>query len=279
LAAFTWGAVGRGATVEGWADLAIQLAEAGVEPAARVAALTGHALTGVFAGRPFDELTERYDRVIAAALQAGDDWTLALAAGGIAGNVVAVDQATAERIFAVARDAAERTGNPYAIATTSFAYGSILGHTGRVDEGVDLIRDGAARFTALGDERFALIARSDLGHVLREGGRLDDALAVYRATIGGWVQLGNRGAVAHQLESIGFVALERRDHERAARLLGAAETIRETAGSPMNTLELEEYERLVGQLRAATRPEALAAWWAAGRALSMAAAVEEARAV
>jgi predicted ATPase/class 3 adenylate cyclase len=278
LAAFTWGAVGRGASAEGWADLAIELADPGVEPAARVAALTGHGLTGVFAGRPFGELKERYERLIAAALEAGDDWTLALAVGGMAGDVVAVDPQTAERLFAVARDAADRTGNPYAIATTSFAYGSILGHTGRVDEGAELIRSGAARFLALGDERFALIARSDLGHVLRGAGRLDDALAVYRETIGGWVRLGNRGAVAHQLESVAFVALARGEDGRAARLLGAAEAIREAAGSPMNTLELEEYGQHVAQLRARMPAGDLASTWSAGRALSVAAAVEGARA-
>jgi hypothetical protein len=279
LAAFTWGAVGRGAAAEGWAELAIALADAGVDPTARVAALTGHALTGVFAGRPFGELKERYERLITAALEAGDDWTLALGAGGMAGDVVAADPDMAERIFAVARDAAARTANPYAIATTSFAYGSILGHTGRVDEGAALIREGAARFAALGDERFTLIARSDLGHILRAAGRPDDAEAVYRETIGGWVRLGNRGAVAHQLESIAFVALSGARYERAARLLGAAESIREAAGSPMNTLELEEYQRLVGQLRAAAPPDLVATAWAAGRALTIAEAVEEARQV
>jgi tetratricopeptide (TPR) repeat protein len=278
-AAFTWGAMGRGAAAEGWAELALRLADQGVSPSAQVAALLGHALTGVFAGRSFEDLKRRYERLIAAATDAQDDWTLALGAGGMAGDVVAADPEIGERIFAVAKAAANRTGNPYAIATTSMAYGSILAHTGRVDEGVEHIREGAARFTALGDERFALIARSDLGHTLRRAGRLNEALAIYRETIAGWVRLGNRGAVAHQLESVAFAEIARGDHQRAARLLGAAEAIRESASSPMNTLEAEEYERLVGDLRAAARPEALAAWWVSGRALPMAAVVEEARAV
>jgi hypothetical protein len=53
---------------------------------------------------------------------------------------------------------------------------------------------------------------------------------LYRETIGGWVHLGNRGAVANQLENVAYVAIERGRLERAARLLGAAEMIREVAG-------------------------------------------------
>ena len=61
----------------------------------------------------------------------------------------------------------------------------------------------------LGDDRFVLAARSDMAHALRRGGRLDEAIALYRETIGGWVHLGHRGAVANQLENIAYVAVER----------------------------------------------------------------------
>ena len=62
------------------------------------------------------------------------------------------------------------------------------------------------RFTELGDERMALASRSDLAHALRRGGRLDDALAMYRETIGGWVHLGHKGAVANQLENVAYLS-------------------------------------------------------------------------
>ena len=51
----------------------------GETPGARVAALMGHGLTGVFTGRPLDDLRTRYDQLIDAATDSGDDWTLALA--------------------------------------------------------------------------------------------------------------------------------------------------------------------------------------------------------
>ena len=119
----------------------------------------------------------------------------------------------------------------------------------------------------------ALASRSDFAHALRRGGRIDDALALYRDTIGGWVYLGNRGAIANQLEQIGFAAVERGRLDRAARLLGAAEAIREAAGAPMAFDEVPEHRSFVERLRAGIAADELAALWAVGRASSMTAAV------
>ena len=75
-------------------------------------------------------------------------------------------------------------------------------------------------FTELGDTRFALASRSDLAHALRRGGRLDEAMAMYRETIGGWVHLGQKGAIANQLENIAYVEVERGSSDRATSPAG-----------------------------------------------------------
>jgi non-specific serine/threonine protein kinase len=115
-----------------------------------------------------------------------------------------------------------------------------------------------------------------MAHALRRGGRLDEAEAAYRQTIGGWVHLGHRGAVANQLENVAYVAVERGAFERAARLLGAAEAMREAATAPMAYDEEPEYRRFVDRTRAGMPAGVFADAWAAGRTLSLTTAVAEA---
>jgi len=132
-------------------------------------------------------------------------------------------------------------------------------------------------------------------------------------------ETGHVVGTASVLDSLGFLALEQGDHARAvallrdslalrwahgdkwglpicfdvlaaaaqragtaetaARLFGAAESLRETLGVPVDTALRNAYERGVASTREALGAEAFAAAWAAGRALPLARAVAEAMAV
>jgi hypothetical protein len=98
-------------------------------------------------------------------------------------------------------------------------------------------------------------------------------MAMYRDTIGGWVHLGQRGAIANQIENVAYLAIEDGRPERAARLLGAAEWIREDANAAMALDEGPEHAELLSRLNGMSDRDALAAAWQAGRALSQADAV------
>ncbi len=62
--------------------------------------------------------------------------------------------------------------------------------------------------------------------------------------------------------------------ERAARLWGAAEALREVIGSPRPPNEREEYERGLATVREALGEEVFSAAWAEGRAMSLEQAIE-----
>jgi tetratricopeptide (TPR) repeat protein len=176
------------------------------------------------------------------------------------------------------QEAAQASGNPYVQGAVAMAYGRVLGQQGQTDAAAAQFAVATARFAEIGDERLGLAARSDFGHALRRGGRLDEAMAIYRETIGGWVHLGHRAAVANQLENIAYVAISTGRFERAARLFGAAEAIRTALDAPMALEEGPEYERYLAGLRDALDPVTLDAAWDAGRASSFAEAVAFARA-
>jgi len=271
-----WGMSGRASVAFGWAEDALRLAEASGDAAARLAALAGLGIALVFSGRAGPDGTAAraiFKDGADLAEEIGEWWLLALAAGFSAASLGTFDPDGGAALMQRGVDAAERSGSPYAIGAVAMAQGRMLGRLGKTDAAVAAFSVGIERFMELGDERFVLASRSDMAHALRRGGRLDEALALYHETIGGWVHLGHKGAVANQLENIAYLSTELGRTELAVRLLGAAEALRETADARMAFDEEPEYLASVERLRAALTPAVFEGAWAAGRRLSQVDAV------
>ena len=266
-----WAMGGRAQQGLVWAREAIELGRASGDDLATLSADSGMAVSTVFTGST--DVREWFDEAIEIATRTGSWWMLAMAAGFAGASLFAFDPATGEALVNRADDAARRSGNPYVIGAVAIAHGRTLGLARRTDEAATQYGVAIDRFREVGDERMALAARSDLAHALRRGGRSDEALAVYRETIGGWVHIGHRGAVANQLENVAYLAIDRAESERAARLLGAAEVLREAAETPRAMEEGPEYDGFVERLRESLPGAAFDAAWAAGRATSAADAV------
>jgi predicted ATPase/class 3 adenylate cyclase len=270
-AARIWASSGRAAMGLEWSREAESLARTTDDPQAIVQAVAGRLISGVFTGAT--DLRRQFDEAIAVAERVGDQAILAVATGFAGASFYGADPVAAEALGARAEEAARRTGSPFIIASVAMARGRMLGLAGRTDEAAERFGVSIARAAEIGDERWVLAARSDLAHAYRRGGRLDAAEALYRETIGGWVHLGHRGAVANQLENMGYVAVDDGRFERAARLLGAAEAMREQSHQAMAFDEVPELGAYLGRLRAAIPETAFDAAWSAGRALSQAEAV------
>ncbi len=100
---------------------------------------------------------------------------------------------------------------------------------------------------------------------------LEESLAIDR-------DLGDKRGSAGELEIFGLLAAAQGDAGRSARLLGAAEVLREAIGAPLTPVEraMWDYERHVAAVRAALGREGLAAAWNEGRAMTYEQAVEHA---
>jgi hypothetical protein len=79
---------------------------------------------------------------------------------------------------------------------------------------------------------------------------------------------GNRQTVAFGLEGLARVVAVKGALSWAARLWGAAETLRETSGAPIAPRERPAYERSVAATRAQLGGQAFAAAWAKGRTMT-----------
>lgn len=149
----------------------------------------------------------------------------------------------------------------------------------------------------------------DPDHQALAESRCEEALELYR-------DHGNADGIARALHCLGYLAYKKRDYPRAAELIrdtlhlrwvhrgvavipslfedladiagfsgrpaaaarmyGAAEALRDELGTPIAPFYLPEYEREVAATTRAMPADALASAWAAGRELSLAAAVAEA---
>jgi hypothetical protein len=275
-AARMWAMGGRAQTALGWAKDAMALAEASGNVQARLAALGGLAVAATFTGgRP--DLLALFKEGVELAGEHGTWWMLAMAAGFAGASLATTDVEGGRVLVGQAEEAAAASGNPFVLGAVAMAHGRLFGQVGDTDAAAERFTTAMTRFTEIGDEQLALAARSDLGHALRRGRRFPQALAIYRDTIGGWVHLGHRGAVASQLENFGYVAAEIGNAERATRLLAAADAIREAAEQPRAYDEEPEHEAFLERLRGDLEPAAFDAAWAAGRKLSLIEAVALAR--
>ena len=85
---------------------------------------------------------------------------------------------------------------------------------------------------------------------------------------------GNKRFTAEDLERLADVALMCQQSKHAARLLGAAEALRQSAGVDLFPYQIEDYERGLELLRSQLDETALTIHWAEGRAMDVKQAVE-----
>jgi len=126
----------------------------------------------------------------------------------------------------------------------------------------------------MGNKRVAYMSQSELAHVLREHGELDEALDAYKDLLPKWKDLGHRAAVAHELECIAYILTRKEEPERAAILLSAAQEIRRAIDIPRTNAEEVEYEKEVAMLRKMLGENDAERKWNEGRGLTMDESIE-----
>jgi predicted ATPase/class 3 adenylate cyclase len=114
-----------------------------------------------------------------------------------------------------------------------------------------------------------------LGSVALQEGRPGEAVAHLRQSLVISRTLGDQDDIVWALQLLGVATAESQS-EKAARLLGAAEALRETLGVSLSGTELALHERAVASLRSALHAETLTTAWAIGRDLALVQAIEQA---
>jgi hypothetical protein len=126
----------------------------------------------------------------------------------------------------------------------------------------------------LGDRIAIIHALGALGHVAREMGDYAGASVRYRESLAVRRELEDASLIALSLEDFAILAGRQKQHERAARLLGAAEALCQTLGRTPPLTDPGQYAHTVDSARDALGEEAFAAAWEKGRAMSLERMVE-----
>jgi predicted ATPase/class 3 adenylate cyclase len=145
---------------------------------------------------------------------------------------------------------------------------------GNYEAARQLFEDGLEIFKRVRNRNFQLIMRSELGHIARHTGDFSQAKKIYRETIKGWQDAGNRAAIAHQMECFAYIAVAEEEPQRAIKLLSAAEALRERANSPMTDNECLDYEQAIGELHSRVGDADFGSLWAEGREMRMDQAIQ-----
>jgi predicted ATPase/class 3 adenylate cyclase len=160
-------------------------------------------------------------------------------------------------------------------AMSTFQTGMSLARTsGDQLRALPYFQESKRQFAALGNGQFVAIATSETAHVQRRAGDLEAAVENYRESLSQFHWQGHLPAVAHELECLAFIARRRNDFGRAARLLGAAEALREQVEIDMLPGEQEEYDLELAALRKDLDDVAFQRAWVEGRIMDVDQAVE-----
>jgi tetratricopeptide (TPR) repeat protein len=159
-------------------------------------------------------------------------------------------------------------------AQASEILGLVAIHRNDYDTARARLKESMNIYDEIGSSFNVILEKSNLAHLERKLGNYADALEYYRQTIGAFRDIGQTGAVAHQLECFGFIALEQDQKERALQLFAAANALRERSGTPMTPDEQTYFDDQLKRLREAMNVETFNSLWARGRDLKMDQAIE-----
>src|SRR5262249_30260885 len=140
-----------------------------------------------------------------------------------------------------------------------------------------LLAQSLVLFQGQGNVTGVVRARLSMGHVARARGRFALATARYRDSMSyNWEHHPLMEHIIPAIEGLAGVFMTQGHAEHAARLLGAADSLRADFDVPLSPINRADYERDVAAARAQMDEAAFAAAWAAGQALPLEQAIAEA---
>ena len=216
------------------------------------------------------EATRAYYReALEIAREMGDPPAVALGLYNMAyANLLADDTATALDLVRESAGVYEQLGDLLGQAQSEGLIGWILSRQGDVETGLMEFEHSVALVRTVGD-RFALAdALTALAQLYRRSGRLEAARRAALEALGMFREADNSLGIALVLQILGELEIMEGGFERAVRLAGASDAIRESigGGAPPELMQIEDPR---GKARERMSDEEVGRAWAEGRAMSL----------
>ncbi|HLJ68076.1 MAG TPA: tetratricopeptide repeat protein [Chloroflexota bacterium] len=218
-----------------------------------------------------------HEESLALKRELGDKWDVASSLNNL--GVVAIDEADFERaasLFHESLDLYRELRDAQSIAMSLHNLGEVALRQGAPQRAVRLYEESLALKRELGDKWAVTISLNTLGAAKLEMNDYEGAAALYAEALLLSREMGDRFRIADSLERLATIAIGRQQPRRAVRLLGAASSLREAIGAPLQPFKHDDVERCMAAGRKMLGAEAFRAAWTAGSALSTDQAVAEA---
>jgi class 3 adenylate cyclase/tetratricopeptide (TPR) repeat protein len=170
-----------------------------------------------------------------------------------------------EQALAVRRGIGDRWA--IAVSLTNLGMAAVLQR--RYDDAQSLFQEALRLNAEVGDPWMVAISHHNLGNALRGLGRLDEADREYTTAMDAYRRHDDQWAIAFLLEDQAMLAAGMGNHERALRLAGAADRVREDSGASRAPAQAAELDEALATSVASLGEEVAVAVRAVGRAEGM----------
>ncbi|MBZ0282644.1 MAG: helix-turn-helix domain-containing protein [Anaerolineae bacterium] len=243
---------------------------------ARTHALNGAAIMSYFAG-DFPAIGPYAEKALASAKLVNSSRDIAMACttlgmqnGGM-GNFEA-----AIRYFEQGIDAVKYEDLPWETASLWNGLGEVERSQGHYEAALKYYSTALDLSDGMGNLWLSAHILDNIGHTAYSQGRYDMADAHIRRSMEASIALGDERGIAMCLEKLGGIAIARKQLELAARLLGAAEALRETKNTPIEGMDAADYQQFVEQLHQQLAADVLEVVWNEGRSLPLSQIIDQA---
>jgi predicted ATPase/DNA-binding CsgD family transcriptional regulator len=183
----------------------------------------------------------------------------------------------AERFYEEALEQFRGEGDCYWVAEVLLGVAQVALDRGDRQRAATAYAESLQVSQELGSKSGAAMAQSGLGFLARSRGDPVAAHRHFQESLAVWVEIADPASIAVCLEALASTVCSLGAPRRAARLLGAAETLREQIGYPIPHSALPTYQQLVAAIQSSLSMIQFATAWVEGRVLSVAEAIALAR--
>jgi len=148
----------------------------------------------------------------------------------------------AARLFEEALEHKRQLNDNWGIANLLYSLGRVKTKLGELDQAVKFYNESRQRYDELGEKRGYAFGSHWLGVALTRLERFPDALEVFKTALEIRHGLEDTRGLAESFEGLAGLLLATGEHERSAKLLGAAQAIRNEVGAPLSPADQGDVE-------------------------------------
>ncbi len=222
------------------------------------------------------EARKLYEESLALFRGIGDKWSIALPLTSL-GHLAAEksNYAAARTLLEESLTLRRAVGDRFMTAISLNALAEVLRYQGELAAGTLLSEESLKLNQALGQKSGISWSLRNLGDLARAQSDYRRAGMFFREALSLSHDLGQKREIASTLEALAQITAVQESSARAARLLGAADGLRQAVGvETLHPKERVEHDNQIVALRAQLGEQRFSEAWAEGRALTMEQAVE-----